>query len=164
MNGDNPVFRTVRGYQLANQGKDKLTSALEDYLEMVYRLCAENDYARIVQLSGLLNVKPSSASKMINKLTEAGYLKNDRYEIIQLTEKGRATGEFLLKRHKTVEAFLTLIGSDNPLEETELIEHTLSPATVYDLNIFNEFYKKNPDVEEKFIAYKKSAALKDKKI
>jgi len=162
MNANNS-FRTVRGYQLANRDKSRLTPALEDYLEMAYRLCVEKDYARIVQLSALLNVKPSSASKMISKLAEAGYLKYDRYEIIQLTEKGRAAGKFLLKRHKTVEAFLAVIGSGNPLEETELIKHTLSLATVADLDIFNQFFAENPDIAEKFIACRVSAALKNEK-
>ena len=61
------VFRTVRGYQLKNQKKGVLTPALEDYLEMVYRLCLEDHYARVGKLSELLHVKPSSTSKMILK-------------------------------------------------------------------------------------------------
>ena len=32
-------FHTVRGYQLIKQNESRLTPALEDYLEMTYRLC-----------------------------------------------------------------------------------------------------------------------------
>ena len=141
MNNASSDFRTVRGYQLANQREGQLTPAQEDYLEMAYRLCLENDYARVGQLSELLNVKPSSASKMISKLASLGYLKYDRYEIIQLSDSGRKIGEYLLKRHETVENFLKLIGSQNPLEETELIEHTLSASTVAALRILNCFFE-----------------------
>ena len=153
----NSDFRTVRGYQLANQKEGQLTPAMEDYLEMSYRLCMEHDYARIGQLSELLHVKPSSASKMISKLAGLGHLKYDRYEIIQLTENGREIGEYLLKRHETIEAFLQLIGSSNPLEETELIEHTLSPSTVAALDILNGFFASNAEVTRKYIAFKDAA-------
>ncbi len=84
-------FRTVRGYQLLNQQDGRLTPALEDYLEMAYRLCLQYSYARVNKLSELLHVRPSSASKMISKLANLGYLEYDRHEIILLTEKGQET-------------------------------------------------------------------------
>lgn len=160
-NNKNSDFRTVRGYQLANRKEGQLTPALEDYLEMAYRLCMENDYARVGQLSEYLNVKASSTSKMISKLTELGYLKYDRYEIIQLTEHGRKLGEYLLKRHETVETFLKLVGSLNPLEETELIEHTLSTSTVSAIDILNAFFE-DEEVRQKYISFKEQAAYRDK--
>lgn len=155
-NPTNSDFRTVRGYQLANRREGQLTPAQEDYLEMAYRLCSENDYARVGQLSGLLNVKPSSASKMMAKLADLGYLKYDRYEIIQLTDSGREIGAYLLMRHETVERFFTLIGNANPLEETELVEHSLSASTVSDLSDLIEFFKLDPAVTSRFHAFKKS--------
>lgn len=157
-NNINSDFRTVRGYQLANQKQGQLTPAMEDYLEMAFRLCIEHNYARIGQLSELLNVKPSSASKMISKLANLGYLKYDRYEMIQITEIGSEIGKYLLKRHDTVEYFLKLIGSLNPLEETELIEHTLSPSTVTALAVLNEFFISNADITQKFIDYKETGS------
>ncbi len=148
MNDNAPSdFRTVRGYQLMNQHKGQLTPALEDYLEMVYRLCLQNKYTRVGKLSELLNVKPPSASKMIFKLAGLGYIKYDRYEIIQLTDIGHEIGTYLLKRHEIVENFLKLIGNKNPLEETELIEHTLSPATVEDINDLLDFFKTNTSLQ-----------------
>lgn len=150
-------FKTVRGYQLADQREGKLTPALEDYLEMVYRLCKEHAYARVGQLSALLNVKPSSASKMIFKLANLGYIKYDRYEIIQLTESGREIGEYLLKRHETLEKFLLLIGNANPLIETELVEHSLSASTVSDLDILLGFFEENGEVLRKYREYCSSA-------
>jgi Mn-dependent DtxR family transcriptional regulator len=151
----NSDFRTVRGYQLKNQQKRQLTPALEDYLEMVYRLCTQNNYARVGQLSELLHVKPSSASKMISKLAELGYLEYDKYEIILLTNKGRKTGSYLLYRHDTVEQFLKLIGSSNLLEETETIEHSLSSSTLSNLNDLIEFFKNNNEIVQKYDDFKK---------
>jgi len=146
-------FRTVRGYQLASQREGKLTPAMEDYLEMAYRICIKHDYARVGQLSQLLHVKPSSASKMIFKLAGLGYLKYDRYEIIQLTDSGREIGAYLLERHETLERFLRLIGNANPLTETELLEHSLSASTVSDLNTLLAFFENNGEVMQTYREY-----------
>jgi Mn-dependent DtxR family transcriptional regulator len=149
-------FRTVRGYQLQSRRAGSLTSALEDYLEMTYRLCIQHGYARVGKLSELLHVKPSSASKMILKLSDQGYLESERYDVIRLTEKGRSEGAFLLDRHDKVERFLNLIGSIDPLGETELIEHSLSPSTVSDLSDLLAFFREEEGLKEKFDAFKRS--------
>lgn len=163
-NNTNSDFRTVRGYQLANQKKGQLTPAMEDYLEMAFRLCMENDYARIGQLSELLNVKPSSASKMIPKLAQLGYLKYDRYEMIQLTDSGREIGEYLLRRHETVESFLKLVGSSNPLEETELIEHTLSASTVSAIGVLNTFFAEDTEARKRFTKFQEQPVSSDPEV
>lgn len=159
-NSSNSDFRTVRGYQLANQQDGQLlTPALEDYLEMAYRLYLENHYLRVGQLSELLNVKPSSTSKMISKLATLGYLKYDRYEVILLTEQGQKMGEYLLERHRTIETFLNILGSSNALEETELIEHTLSPSTVLDIDLLNRFFQEHTEIQKQFIDYQKKSRI-----
>jgi len=158
--GMNSDFRTVRGYQLVNLRDGQLTSALEDYLEMTYRLCAVSDYTRVGKLSELLNVKPSSTSKMIFKLADLGYLNYDRYGIIRLTERGKKLGEYLLYRHETLQNFLNLIGSQNALEETELIEHSLCAATVSRLQDLIDFFGQNPASKASFEDYKKAKRLR----
>lgn len=152
----NSDFRTVRGYELINQQEGKLTPALEDYLEMIYRICVYNNFTRVGKLSEHLNVKPPAVSKMISKLAQFGYLKYGRYGIIQLTETGWKTGAYLIRRHETVENFLKLIGNTSPLEETELIEHSLSPSTVDDLNDLLEFFNSDLYVQRSFCYFKQS--------
>lgn len=143
-------FRTVRGYQKISQKGGQLTPALEDYLEMVYRRCGMNNYTRVGRIAELLNVTPSSASKMIFKLADLGYVKYEQREIILLTDKGRELGAFLLNRHNTVEQLLKLIGVSDSLEETELVEHSLNGATVERLNMLLEFFKRHPDILRDF--------------
>lgn len=151
-------FRTVRGYALEKQKAGGLTPALEDYLEMVYRLCLEDHYARVGKLSELLHVRPSSTSKMIFKLVDLGYLSYDRNDSILLTEKGQQAGAYLLKRHDTLEQFLTLIGNTNPLEEAELIEHTVSEATVTAIETLIDFFRQNPNMLKSYTAFQKTTA------
>lgn len=152
-------FHTVRGYQLKNQQKGRLTPALEDYLEMVYRLCQEVPYTRIGKLAERLHVRPPSASKMIAKLVEMGYLEYDRYDSILLTDIGKSTGAFLLERHVTMERFLLMIGNDNPLEEAELMEHSISPATAAHMRTLVDFFKDNPRVEAQYQDYRRARRL-----
>jgi Mn-dependent DtxR family transcriptional regulator len=146
-------FHTSRGYQILRWQGGQLTSSMEDYLEMIYRICAKNGYTRIGKLSAILHIKPSSASKMICKLTDMGYLRYSRYEIIQMTESGKKVGSYLLSRHNTTEKFLEFIGSQNAFRETELIEHSLSPETVDKLHKLLEFFRVNPDVRNSFEQY-----------
>lgn len=140
-------FHTVRGYQLQDRRDGRMTSAMEDYLEMICRLCSQDGYTRVRALSERLNVRPSSASKMVGRLAQLGLVKYERYEIIQLTERGRELGEFLLARHRTIERFLQLIGlKDTLLEETELIEHSISRETLELMRGFCDFLEAYPAV------------------
>ena len=54
-------FYTLKGYQLIES--DELTPAMQDYLEMIYRLSAESSIVRVSTLAAELHVRPSSASK-----------------------------------------------------------------------------------------------------
>ncbi len=152
-------FRTFRGYQMRTWQEGHLTPALEDYLEMAYRQCAEKGHARVGRLSKLLNVRPSSASKMISKLSELGYLEYGKSEVVLLTEKGRAAGAYLLWRHETLERFLQFIGSDNPLVEAEIIEHALSEGTISELDALLDFFLRHPETRKAYEAFK--SAKKD---
>ncbi len=125
----NRDYRTVRGYQ-EKCAKGQLSTAMEDYLEIIPRIIAENGYVRIGLISSALHVKPSSASKMVSKLKAAGYLSLGDGGNIYLTALGKDMAKYLLYRHETIERFLSAIGSEDALKETELIEHFLSPKTV----------------------------------
>lgn len=124
-------FHTVRGYELLEKDRNILTSSMEDYLEMAYRLSKEKGYTRITDLALALNVQPPSATNMVQKLAQAVYMKYEKYGVIELTDKGMELGTYLLKRHEIMEQFLRIIGvKKNILEETEKIEHNVSSETV----------------------------------
>lgn len=147
-------FYTVRGYEILNKRKKGLSPSMEDYLEMIYKCCLNEGYIRISSLAEQLNVKASSASKVVQKLSEAEYVNYEKYSIIQLTEKGRNIGEFLLHRHNTLETFLKNLGvKDNLLLDTELIEHHLSMETLKIIEKFNDFWNANPEIAKRLANY-----------
>lgn len=144
-------FHTVRGYQLLMHNKKLLTSAMEDYLEMIYRNILVDGYMRINTLADLLNVAAPSATKAVQKLSKLGLIEYKKYGIIFLTESGRALGEFLLGRHTIIENFLCNLGvKENILLETELIEHNISSVTLQMIDKFNKFLESNPEVKQQY--------------
>ena len=154
---DHEEYYTVRGYQLLKQNQEFITPAMEDYLEMIYRCCLEEGYARISKLSQLLNVRASSTTKMVQRLGALGLIKYERYGIINLSEKGHEIGRFLLNRHKTLEDFFQLIGSEEHeiLKQVELIEHNLSTATVLNIKSLCDFFYVHPELHDLFSEHKK---------
>jgi len=125
-------FYTLKGYELA-EGSE-ITSSMEDYLEMICRLLKTEEYVRISVLAEKLNVKPSSASKMVNNLKMLGLVTFEKYGYIKLTEKGAVIGEYLLYRHEVINEFLCLVNnSESELEQVEKIEHFLNKKTIDNL-------------------------------
>lgn len=147
-------FFTFREYMKKD---DQLTASMEDYLEMIYRLSQINGFTRIHDLAAALNVQPPSATKMVQKLADAGVLNYEKYGIVLLNNKGKEMGEALLERHQIIEDFLKLLGvTENVLEETEKIEHTISAKTMLCIEDFVQFLKNSPDLIKDFETYRKN--------
>ncbi len=133
-------FYTIRGYALLQQENEVLTPSMEDYLEMVCRLSKDKGYTRIGDLAKALNVQPSSASKMVQKLADLSFLNYEKYGMIELSDKGEELGAYLLHRHESIEEFLKIIGvTEGLLEETEKIEHNISEETMLRIRILVNF-------------------------
>lgn len=149
-------FYTVRGFEKQLFDNKLVTGTMEDYIEMIYRCKMEGlDYIRLNKLAELLNVKDSTASKMMTKLKALKLVDYEKYGIIVLTDFGVEVGRYLYERHNVVEKFLKLIcGEEEAFIETELIEHNLSSETVENLTILNDFIDKNDDIKERFYKFK----------
>ena len=127
-------FYTMKGYEL--NAEDGLTSAMEDYLEMIARLTRQNESVRVIDLSKMLHVKASSVTKMVQQLGQSGFIQAQKYGGIYLTDRGTEVGNYLLYRHEVIHRFLcTLNHSDNELEQVEKIEHFLDHTTVKNLEL-----------------------------
>lgn len=134
-------FYTLKGYHLIEHGL--LTSSMEDYLEMIYRMQKNSEgVVRVSALAQSLHVKPSSASKMAGNLRARELIQFPRYGYITLTETGRRVGEYLMRRHEIVHRLLcTVNGTQDELEQCEKIEHFLTPRTVMNLEKFLEEHR-----------------------
>ena len=137
-------FYTLKGYKIKNE--EVLSSSMEDYVEMIYRLSEKSEEVRVNDLSLALNVQPPSTTKMIKRLAKENYVLYERYGCVKLTEKGKEIGSKLLKRHKIIYEFLQLIGvKDNILEQTEIIEHAVNDEVLNKIKELTESLRNSGD-------------------
>ena len=112
---NNSNFYTLNGYR--NKNKNKLTESMEDYLEMIYRNRSKKEI-HVKDISIKLNVKPSSVSKMINKLKEYNLVNFEKYGSITLTNGGIKIGKYLLWRHNILVKFFKRLNKKKLLVRT----------------------------------------------
>lgn len=150
---ENKIFYTFNGYM--KKDDNFLTASMEDYLEMIYRLSVNTGFTRINILSQALNVQPPSTTKMVQHLANLQLVKYEKYGVIALEEKGKEVGARLLKRHNTIENFMSLlgVGDEKVLEETEKIEHMLSDETIKCFEDYMKFMKNEPDLLNRYRAF-----------
>ena len=88
------------------------TPSKEDYMEAIWTLIQEKGYARTVDLAERLGVNSASVSKMIQRLDEDGLVVYEHYRGTALTEDGNKLGQELSIRHKVLESFFKLLGTE----------------------------------------------------
>ncbi|HUW63224.1 MAG TPA: iron dependent repressor, metal binding and dimerization domain protein [Spirochaetia bacterium] len=153
---ENEEFFTFREYMAKDD--NLLTASMQDYLEMIFRLAVHSGYTRTHDLAAALNVQPPSTTKMMKRLAEVGLVNYEKYGVITLSEKGKEIGKALLERHLIIEEFLQLLGvTENVLQETEKIEHTISDHTLQCIDNFVAFLKNRPKIMIDFKGFQREA-------
>ena len=122
------------------------TPTMEDYLECIYKLIEQKGYARASDIAEVLQVHPSSATKMIQKLDKDQYLIYEKYRGLILTANGRKMGKRLLMRHQLLEELLHMIGvrEENIYKDVEGIEHHLSWDSITCIESVVEYFRREP--------------------
>ena len=130
-------FYTLKGYKMRQNVL--ITEAMEDYLEMIFRMSNNQRKIRIKDLAHELNVNPSSASKMVSRLKEQDLVISKKYSEVNLTANGQHLGEYFLWRHNILVKFFKYLNKENYiLEQVEKIEHFIDNTT---LNNMEEWLK-----------------------
>lgn len=119
----------------------------EDYLEAVLRIETEQERegVRITDIAKLLSVTKPSVISAIKTLSKDGYISQESYSEIYLTEKGRIKAEQVYRRHKTLkEFFFNVLGVDEEIAEKDAckIEHDISSDSMEKIASFVEAYLK----------------------
>jgi DtxR family Mn-dependent transcriptional regulator len=123
---------------------------IEDYIETIYDL--ENKYgtASTGEIAAMLDIKPASATEMMQKLSDMGYVKYEPYHGVSLTAKGKKIAKDLMQRHKTLAQFLIIMGVDEETAESDAcqIEHNVTPKTMKRLTKFVDYIQSAPEFRE----------------
>ena len=117
-----------------------MTQSLEDYLEAVSMLIAEDRPAQVRDVARMLAVKMPSVVKALHELKKLGLVTQKPYAAIELTAKGRRVAKLVLGRHTLIRDFLMKLGVSrrNADKDACLMEHILSAETIDRIRIYTE--------------------------
>ncbi len=116
----------------------------EDYLEAVLALSQEHEKVRTTDVALRLGVSKPSVNRAMKVLASEGYVNQETYGDIHLTEKGRLKASQVYFRHKTLTSFLRdVLRVDAVIAEQDacLIEHDISSETMEKLASFLRSYQ-----------------------
>ena len=127
----------------------KLTSSMENYLETIRNLEKDKGVVRVKNIAQNLKVKMSSVSEALETLVKEELVSHEKYEYIELTDKGRRLAEKICSRHQIFFKFLTeVLGVDAKTADEDAckMEHIVSPLVLEKLVEFVEsFPQRNQD-------------------
>jgi DtxR family Mn-dependent transcriptional regulator len=111
----------------------ELSGPVEDYLKAIYELERSAETAETNAIAQLLGIAPASVSGMVRRLVEQGLITHERYRGVKLTALGRRAALKTLRRHRVIEAYLTLAlgySWDRVHDEAERLEHAASDELI----------------------------------
>jgi DtxR family Mn-dependent transcriptional regulator len=107
----------------------ELTASAENYLKAIYALERAGDAVATSDLAQRLGLTSPSVSAMVQRLAEQGLLTHEPYRGVHLTAAGRRAALRMLRRHRILECFLTVMlgySWDHVHEEADRLEHAAS--------------------------------------
>ncbi len=138
----------------------------EDYIKVIYKISSSRGYARSVEISEALGVKPASVTDMLKKLQDKGLIHYEKYRGISITEKGKKIAKKLVHRSEVIEEFFTVFGVEgkNAEQIANKIEHYIDDDSFERIEKFVEFIRsfgENPRWMEHFKRYIETGKLPD---
>lgn len=117
-----------------------LGESLEDYLETLFILEGTGKI-RCVDVAARMKVSKPSVNKAMNVLKEKGFVLQESYGDIHLTNEGRDLAKKVYHRHEVISGFLqTVLGvsAENADEDACHIEHVISQETFEKMENFHQ--------------------------
>jgi len=124
--------------------QEKISSNMEDYLEVIHCLENEQGTVRVKDIACKLEITMPSVSSAVKNLEKQGLVSHSRYDLVGLTPKGEALAKKIYRCHKIVRNFLSdVLGLNPDIAERDAcrIEHNISPETLDGLVRFLENQK-----------------------
>src|SRR5256884_6195520 len=111
--------------------EESLSATVEEYLETIYNMSAENEAVIGARLAEKFDVSAPTVTEMLKRLVRGGYIEMDNKRQVTLTEAGNRAAEAVLRRHRLTERFLVdMLGMQwhQVHEEACRLEHFISGA------------------------------------
>jgi len=127
--------------------EEVLSPTAEDYMEAIFNLGKDKKAVRVKDIARIMNVKLPTVTSMLATLIQKEMVRHEKYEYVELTEKGHEVAKEVDRRHKILKSFLINILKVNPGQAEEdacKMEHALSSVTFEKLVQFIEFIEVCP--------------------
>ena len=118
---------------------ERINESSENYLESILILEQRNPSVRMSDIAAMLHVSKPSVNKAMGVLKDAGYIHQEVYGTIHLTESDRHYAQKVYSRHVLFKRFLMeVLEIDEQTAEEDAchMEHCVSDATMDKLRIF----------------------------
>jgi DtxR family Mn-dependent transcriptional regulator len=133
---------------------NRLSATLEDYLESIKMLCDKKGFARVKEISKMLNVEMPSVTSALKRLKDRRLILYEKYGYIELTPDGNSIAGNIYNRHvKIKEFFEKLLNMDSEVAEENAckIEHSISEDTFNRILSFLNFLDEYPEINKSIL-------------
>jgi len=90
---------------MSTTSRTPLTASLEDYLEAIFRIVRDKQAVRAKDVGERLDVSRSSVTGALHALADRELINYAPYDVITLTDRGRAVAEQIVRRHDVIRDF-----------------------------------------------------------
>ena len=107
----------------------EVTDAIQDYAKAIYSLSRRDDAVSTSALAERLGVSAASASAMVKRLADLGFVSHEPYRGVHLTASGERVALEVIRHHRLIELYLAeALGMpwDRVHKEAEVLEHAIS--------------------------------------
>ncbi|GAB6087512.1 metal-dependent transcriptional regulator [Alkaliphilus crotonatoxidans] len=118
---------------------EKLTYAMENYLEAIYELSGAEKGARVTDIANKMGVTKASTSSAMSVLSEKGLIISKKYQEVFLTPKGLKIAQQTSKKHQLILHFFTeVLNIDFDIADADAcaIEHVISKESIQAMEQF----------------------------
>jgi len=139
-----------------NAPEKPLTPAMEDYLEAIFNLGKEKRVVRVKNIAKRLGVKMPTVTSMLKSLSKRGLIDYEKYEYLELTEKGAVAAGEVDRKHHVLRKFLTdILKIDHEKADKEAcrMEHAVTGHTLDRFVDFMDFLQFCPRAGSRWLEY-----------
>lgn len=129
---------------------DQLTTAMQDYLEVILQLLREKGAARVRDIADRAGVGASAVTNALHSLDERGMVHYEPYQLVRLTEQGARVATEIDRRHEALQSFFgDLLGLDADTADANAcrIEHHIDEPVLRRMGCLSEFIRSRDDFD-----------------
>lgn len=139
---------------MVDASSPELSASLEDYLEAIFWIVRQKQAARAKDIGERLKVGRSSVTGALRALAGRELINYAPYDIVTLTDKGKAAAQDVVRRHEVLREFfmkVLAVGPDDAETAACKMEHVISDDILQRFLEFVEFVECCPRGGAKWI-------------